>query len=421
MLTKIQNVILCCFLFLSTLCNCKSSSVGFGYSSHNQVNVLEKPLHNGQVIYEINKNEYFDIIQYDVEENSKTPFKWHKVRRSGSNSSGYIHQDQTVSTNKTQIFLPVTKDNYGLVIASKLMLRQYPDAKSSVLEQLNTKSIVNILDEGKSQVFVDGKLSYWLRVKTKNNLIGFVFSPYIVPGVSEEFLLSLSEFESPETGWAYVNKSPKHVYQKVNGKLKSQGNDEIQEGEFYRFKSRFLASNGEIYLRLVKEEAKTPDWYADTEVETIFSYYIPIKYLKSSSRYALLYSSVSNSNAQTKKMIELMDRQNREDFDIDKTQINSFVHAGKRIYVITTEFMNKYDSCIGFFCSSPKWVYVFSEDGELLFHRSSASEEDITFTNSNGKYRITTLEVTPPEGDKPAGIKTYDKFVFDGKTFVFEN
>ncbi|PJZ83648.1 SH3 domain-containing protein [Leptospira harrisiae] len=402
--------------------SCSSFPIGSGYSSRQKTIVYSKPDNKSPIVLELKKESNFDIITYNYLKSNQKGRLWHKIKL--DDKVGYIEEDPGDKSNSpTQLFLTTNEPMYGFVVASSLVLRKQPNTTSAAIEKLATKEIVKIIEEGKNPVTVNGKTGNWAKVKTKNNNIGFVFTPYLMLNKSPDNFVIGEDIETDEKGWAYTTTLPKIIYQKKKGKLHPVENNQIDENVFYLVDSRYITKDGKVYFHIYKQTASQADWYSDIEVENSADCYIPSNQVLVSNRYAPLYSQVKETDKTIRKLIDFLDQQEEFEIDPERSQFNTFNSKKDKFHVIITSIKSKYDECRGCFESEDyNLVYVFQEkDNQFKKVFDAAGNRSASFIESDKKYFITIATSPLPEGDEDPSTTTYTEYKFDGSSFVFES
>ncbi|MBM9498951.1 SH3 domain-containing protein [Leptospira sp. 201903071] len=303
-----------------------------------------------------------------------------------------------------------------------MFLRSEPSVESKPIEKLATKDIVEIIEDSKSSTSVQGKIGFWIRVKTKNQNFGFVFSPYVAIGNSIESLSSLTDIETNEIGWAYVKNKPNFIFSLQNKIFKKKENDQIKKNEFYLVRARYVTKDGKVFFRLLKQEARLEDWYSELEITKIADCYIPAEGVIISNKYASLYSKIREEDGKKIKIFEFLSQEVNDDINPEHTRIETFDWKRKKYSVVITSHKFENDECRG--CFLPELynlVYVLEEKGNsfnIIFN--SGGWRSASFSNYD-RPRITINDSPPPEGDdSPSRIISSD-FEFNGKEFVLKS
>lgn len=401
--------------------SCSSFPIGTGYTSGQKTIVYSMPDNKSPIVLELKRDSNFDIITYNFLKNNQKGKLWHKIKL--NNTVGYIEEDAGENTNfQTQLFLTLNEPVYGFVVASSLVLRKQPNTTSAAIEKLATKEIVEILEEGRNQVTVNGKTGSWAKVKTKNNNIGFVFTPYLMLNKSPDNFVFGEDIETDEKGWAYITTSPNIIYQKKKGKLYSVDNNQVRENEFYLIKSRYITKDGKVFFHIYKQTASQADWYSDIEVEYTTDCYIPASQVIVSNRYSPLYSQIKETDKTKRKLIEFLDQQAKYEFDPEKSYFYTFRSKKDKFHVIITSIKSEYDECRGCFDSEDyNLVYVFQEkDNQFKKVFDKGGNRSASFVEEDKKFFITIATSPLPEGDESPSIIKYSTYKFDGSNFELE-
>ncbi|TGL24279.1 SH3 domain-containing protein [Leptospira yanagawae] len=395
--------------------NCLWKQIGNGYTTKSKIQVYSKPDDTSPILFEIPKNANFLILEKITKKDLKQSNDWWKIKK--DNQVGYL-KDQTRDSNL--IFLNVSNPQFGLVAATSLFLRSEPNVESKAIEKLKTKDIVEILEESHSPISVNGKQGNWMKVKSKSQSIGYVFSPYIVIGDTEEILATLSDFETKESGWVYVKNKPSFVHQLYNKKLIKINNEQVEEDQFYFVKSRYVTKEGKVFFRVLKQKSRQEDWYSEIETTVLTDCYLPAESLVLSNQYASLYAKIRLLEPTEKKIFDFLSKEISYDIDPNQTSIKSFQSKKDRYFIVATTARDENDECIG--CFLPELeniVYVLKEKAntfEIIFYESGSRSAIIDTYGISPKIIIRTSPL--PEGDESPS-KIYSKeYEFKGATFV---
>ncbi|WP_167481390.1 SH3 domain-containing protein [Leptospira kemamanensis] len=413
-LKKIKYIfILILFIFHS---NCLWKQIGNGYTTKAKIPVYGKPDVASQVLFEIPKNSDFLIIEKLSNKETKLTNDWWKIKK--DNRVGYIIDKRDYAN---LIFLPLQKPQFGLVAATSLFLRSEPNVESKAIEKLKTKDIVEILEESPSTISVNGKQGNWMKIKAKSQNIGYVFSPYIVIGDTEEILTTLSDFETKESGWVYVKNKPGYVHQLYNKKLVKINNEQVEEDQFYYVKSRYVTKEGKVFFRVIKQTSKQDDWYSEIETTVLTDCYLPAESVVLSNKFASLYSKIRINDKLENRIFEYLSKDVDYDIDPDITSIETFQWKKNQYYMIATTFKYEEEACIGcFLAESKNIVFVLKEKGnsfETIFQSAGRRSADLEPYANPPRVVINTSPM--PEGDDDPGAIDSDTYELKGDKFVF--
>lgn len=406
------------FLLLLFLINCISTQIGNGYTTKSKILVFSKPDRNSPVAFEIKENSKFLILDKISQKESKHLVDWLKIKNGGL--IGFLEYNKN---NSTLIFLNLEKPKYGLVVATSLFVRSEPTVDSKPMEKLSTKDVVEIIEDSESSISVNGKKGFWIKVKTKSQNVGFVFSPYIMIKDSIESLSSLTDFETNETGWAYIKKRPEFIYSLNNNILKKNKNDQINEDQYYLIKSRFVTKNGKVFFRLLKQEASLEDWYSELAVTKIADCYIPAESIILSNKFASLYvRATQDYDRKKRKIFEFLSQEIDDDINPQYSDIEYFEWKKRKFHVVRATEKYENDECRGCFLPEPyNLVYVLEEKGNLfnLIFKAGGSRS-ASFYQSD-LPTIIINDSPPPEGDDSPSRIISSEFVFNGKEFLLKS
>ncbi|TGL80273.1 SH3 domain-containing protein [Leptospira yasudae] len=401
--------------------DCRSFQ-GSGYTYNANSAVYSKPDTKSKIAFELKGNLKFDILEQVPNQDSSGVSNWYKIKKEGQ--VGYLEEARYKKDSKSKLlFLKLKKPKFGMTIATSLFLRSEPSLSGAILEKLQTKDIVEILEEGTSAVPVNGKSGHWAKVKSKNDKVGFVFTPYLMMGDSSNSFSSVEDSESNETGWAFLKNEPKFIFKKQNGKLQRFSNDQLSANQFYLIQSRYLSKDGKIFFHIVKQSASLADWYADLEVTLSADCYVPAESVQVSTHYASLYARVNEPDRKKIKIFEFLSQEISDDVDPEFTSFDSFTFKKVKYYVMITSNKSDYDECKGCFGAERyNRVFVFEERRggfKLIF--SEAGSRRASFDQYSGRPVITISDSPPVEGDQdPSKITNYS-YGFNGSEFILNS
>lgn len=416
-ITLIKKYPLYLYLFLLLVINCFSIQIGNGYTTKSKVNAYVKPDKNGEKAFEINENSHFLILNKISKKDSKPSYDWIKIKF--NNQVGFIEFNEY---NSALFFLKLDRPKYGLVVATSLFVRSEPNTNSKSMEKLQTKDVVEIVEDSESTTIVNGKKGFWKKVKTKNQNVGFVFSPYIMIQDSIESFASLSEFETKESGWIYIKNKPNFIYFLENNILRKKENDQVTNDEFYVVKSRYLNKEGKVFFRIIKQKARLADWYAELEINTITDCYVPAEIVIISNKYAPLYSQYRDNDKQKTKIFDYLGQEVAEELNPQYTNFETFKWKNNKYIVLLSSSKYETDECIG--CFEPELynrVYVLEEKGNslrLIFRNWGSRSADFTLYD---KPSITIRDSPAPEGDGDPSEIFSSEYEFNGKEFILKS
>ncbi|TGL51164.1 SH3 domain-containing protein [Leptospira meyeri] len=415
-----RNIILSAVVL--ALISCSSFPIGSGYTSKPNTIVYSKPDDKSTIVSELKKDSHFNIITYNYFKSNQKGKLWHKIKQ--ENVVGYIEENVGDNSNSpTQLFLTTNEPIYGFVVASSLVLRSQPNTTSAAIEKLATKEIVSVIEEGKNSVIVNGKTGSWAKVKTKNNNVGFVFTPYLMLSKSPDNFVIGEDIESKEKGWVYTTTFPNTVYIKKHGKLYPVENDQVSENDFYLLDSRYITKDGKVFFHIYKQTGRKADWYSEIEVEYSTDCYISSNHVKVSDRYAVLYSQFKESDKKKRKLIEFLDQQSGEEIDPAKSDFYTFISKKEKYHVIITSTKSEFEDCRDcFYGDDYNLVFVFHEkDNQFKKIFSAGGSRSASFGETNKNFYITIATSPLPEGDEsPSTIKS-SKYKFNGTNFDLES
>lgn len=399
---------------LSFLADCMTTQIGNGYTTRSKIVAFSRPDSKSAIVFEIKENSKFTILDKISSKESKHPADWLKIKN--ENLIGFIEYSKN---NASLIFLNLEKPKYGLVVATSLFLRKEPTVDSKPIEKLSTKAIVEIMEDSESSNSVNGRRGYWVKVKTKSQNVGFVFSPFIMIRDSIESLSSLTDFETNETGWAYVKNSPEFIYLLNHNILKRIKNNQIYENQYYLIQSRFVTKDGKVFFRLLKQEASLEDWYSELKVTKIADCYVPAESIIISNKYAPLYARTQALDRKKIRIYEFLSHEVNDDIDPQYSDIDYFEWNKRKFHVIRATEKYENDECRG--CFQPEafnLVFVLEEKGnsfQLIF--KAGGSRSASFYQFD-RPRIIINDSPPPEGDDSPSKIISSEFVFNGKEFL---
>lgn len=405
-------------IILLSLINCISSHIGNGYSTKSSIPVYTKPDKTSLIKFEVSQKSNFSLLEKIEKKDSKLSKDWWKIKK--DNQIGYLEDN---GDSSYLIFLNLKKPKYGLVIATSLFLRSEPSTESKPIEKLKTKDILEVMEDSNSSIAVNGKIGFWFKVKTKSENIGFVFSPYIMIGDSVEYLSTLIEFETEESGWVYIKNKPNYVFKLQNRNLVKIANEQIEENNFYFVKSRYVTKDGKIFFRVTKQNGRQEDWYSEIEYTILADCYLPAESVFFSNKYASLYSKIKSDDKTEIKLFNFLSKEFNSDLDPEYTTIESFRSKKNKFYMLTTTLKYEDNECIGcFLAESENIVLVLKEIGnsyEIIFHSSGYMHASIYSDYTPPKIII--RDGGYPESDEEGSTIYSYEYEFKNEKFDFTN
>lgn len=404
-----------CFMILMfSMLNCISTQIGNGYSTKSTLSVYTKPDKNSSVKFEITKNTDFSLLERIDKKDSNLSKDWWKIEK--DNLIGFLEDN---SDSSYLIFLRLKKPKYGLVIATSLFLRSEPSTGSKPIEKLQTKDTLEIIEDSKTSISVNGKNGFWIKVKSKNNNVGFVFSPYIIIGDSTENLSLFIDFDTKESGWVYIKNKPNYVYQIQNNILVKIKNEQIDEDNFYLVKSRYLTKDGKVFFHAFKQTGYQDDWYSEIEYTVLADCYIPAENVIISNKYASLYSKIKSEDKTEIKLFEFLSKELNFDIDPKYSRIETFNYKKNKYYMIATSYKYEDDECVGCFIASPENIglvlKVIGNSYEIIFQGSGYKSAELYSSDSPPKIII--CDGGYPEGDEESSNIYFYEYEFKDDQF----
>lgn len=403
-------------IILFSLLNCISSHIGNGYTTKPRIPVYTKPDKTSLIKFEISQKSNFTLLEKIEKKDSKHTKDWWKIKK--DNLTGYLEDN---SDSSYLIFLKLKKPKYGLVIATSLFLRSEPSTESKPIEKLKTKDILEVIEDSNSSIAVNGKNGFWFKVKTKSENIGFIFSPYIMIGDSVEYLSTLIEFETKESGWVYIKNKPNYVFKLQNKNLIKIANEQVEEDNFYLVKSRYVTKDGKIFFRVTKQNGRQEDWYSEIEYSILADCYLPAESVSFSNKYASLYSKIKSHDKTEIKLFDFLSKELNFDFDPQYTTIESFRSKKNKFYMLSTTSKYEDNECIGcFLAESENIALVLKEIGnsyEIIFH--SAGYKHASIYSDYTPPKIIIRDGGYPESDEESSTIYSYEYEFKDEKFVF--
>lgn len=407
---KLFRIFSLCIFLSHSLISCASVPVGFGYVNQKDVQAYSKPSLKSEVLFALDKAKKFELLAYDVpDKDSSLKLLWFKVRQ--NDKVGYISREEESLKKSISNFLPVLRNKYGLVTATQLMLRESPGTNGKVLGKLPTREIIELQEEQTSTVTIDGMTGTWAKVKTKTGQVGFVFTAYVMRDSSPEILAGTKDIDLLQTGWAYVKKDPKRIYQYKGGKLIPS--DEIpsyvSEGSTVYFNRKLITEKGKVYFNLygIDRPYGYSDYHSD-DTEVAYSGYLPAEVIDTYPTFVRLYIS-TYKGSHPKDLLEAVGKSLNDGADLENMEVEEHVFGKKKIFQVKVPWKTNNVNAD----ASDKITILFYKDNAnyVLIHKGTG---DIEFSDLDGD-NISEILATDIEGRSGAVNQTL--YRFNGSSF----
>ncbi len=327
--------------FLLFLYSCASVPIGFGVVLQKDIKVYSKPTLKSEIAFSLDQSYPYDVLAADLpDKDSVSKLLWFKIRQ--KNKVGFISKEEEILKNNVLNFLPVTGDKFGLVTATQLLLRETPSTGGKILGRLATRNIVELIEEHSKKLNIDGMQGTWAKIKTKDGKTGFVFTAYLMRGISPEVLAKTETIELSQTGWALLTKTPSKVFNYTNGKLipNSEVPYEFTKGAELYFTQKLITPQGKVYFYILGE--KRPDYESDEEEQSriVYSGYLPADNLKNYPSYSKLY--FDNSPNSNRALLETIDKAFDGETDLSTVMETEHSFGKKKVYHVEVQSKSRY-------------------------------------------------------------------------------
>ncbi|RHX91724.1 hypothetical protein DLM75_00245 [Leptospira stimsonii] len=327
--------------FLLFLYSCASVPIGFGVVLQKDIKVYSKPTLKSEIAFSLDQSYPYDVLAADLpDKDSVSKLLWFKIRQ--KDKVGFISKEEEILKNNVLNFLPVTGDKFGLVTATQLLLRETPSTGGKILGRLATRNIVELIEEHSKKLNIDGMQGTWAKIKTKDGKTGFVFTAYLMRGISPEVLAKTETIELSQTGWALLTKTPSKVFNYTNGKLipNSEVPYEFTKGAELYFTQKLITPQGKVYFYILGE--KRPDYESDEEEQSriVYSGYLPADNLKNYLSYSKLY--FDNSPNSNRALLETIDKAFDGETDLSTVMETEHSFGKKKVYHVEVQSKSRY-------------------------------------------------------------------------------
>ncbi|AOP32854.1 hypothetical protein A0128_02585 [Leptospira tipperaryensis] len=327
--------------FLLFLYSCASVPIGFGVVLQKDIKVYSKPTLKSEIAFSLDQSSPYDVLAADLpDKDSVSKLLWFKIRQ--KDKVGFISKEEEILKNNVLNFLPVTGDKFGLVTATQLLLRETPSTGGKILGRLATRNIVELIEEHTKKINIDGMQGTWAKIKTKDGKTGFVFTAYLMRGISPEVLAKTDTIELSQTGWALLTKTPSKVFNYTNGKLipNSEVPYEFTKGAELYFTQKLITPQGKVYFYILGE--KRPNYESDEEEQSriVYSGYLPADNLKNYPTYSKLY--FDNSLNSNRALLETIDKAFDGETDLSTVMETEHSFGKKKVYHVEVQSKSRY-------------------------------------------------------------------------------
>lgn len=142
--------------------------------------VYPKPSFSEKVQVTLPINTKVQILQTNIPDPVHLYYKWIRVKL--DDMDGYISEEETYGYRNLSlsIFSPINDSNKYHIRANSLRVREYPNVRAKILTNLKEGEEVTILEKGSLHESFDDQVDSWVKIQTKDGLIGFSFGGYLV-------------------------------------------------------------------------------------------------------------------------------------------------------------------------------------------------------------------------------------------------
>jgi hypothetical protein len=183
---KSFNLVFSLFLLFSWSCKSKINSnpiVGYVIKSTG-IPVYSDYSFASNLSFTIPVNSKLKILSQSIADKARKNFTWIQVDYEGQ--KGYVSQSELDrwADPGISIFTILTYPETMLVRATSLRLRKTPSLTGEILTQLKNGEEVSVLESGSAYQIIDDINDIWVKVKTKDNQIGYCFQGFLISPVS---------------------------------------------------------------------------------------------------------------------------------------------------------------------------------------------------------------------------------------------
>ncbi|PJZ66901.1 hypothetical protein CH371_02045 [Leptospira wolffii] len=321
---------------------CASTPIGFGYVSQKDVKVYAKPSLKSEVLFSLDRSKKYEILTVDVpDKDSALKLLWLKIRQ--DEKTGYVSREEESIKNTLSTFFPVLTNKFGLVTATQLMLRETPGVNGKVLGKLQTREIVELQEEQSKSVSIDGMTGTWAKVKTKNGQTGFVFTAYVMRDASPEALAKTKDLNLPQTGWAYLRKEPKKIYNYTNGKLipSDDVSYHLTEGSSAFFNQKLITEQGKVYFHVYGADGSSEYDSYESSNSVAYSGFLPADILDTYPSIVRLQLSRYKGD-KSKELLEAIGAALNGEADLDNVIVTDYNFGKKKLFEVETKIKTYY-------------------------------------------------------------------------------
>ncbi|MBM9578250.1 SH3 domain-containing protein [Leptospira sp. 201903070] len=333
------SINLALLLFLHS---CASVPIGFGIVLQKDIKVYAKPTLKSEIAFSLDQSSPYDVLAADLpDKDSASKLLWFKIRQ--KDEEGFISKEEEILKNNVLNFLPVIGDKFGLVTATQLLLRETPGTRGKILGRLATRNIVELVEEHSKKINIDGMQGTWAKIKTKDGKIGFVFTAYLMRGISPEVLSKTDTIELRQTGWALLTKNPTKVFKYTNGKLISNSDlpYEFTKGAELYFTQKLITPQGKVYFYISGEKRPNYDSDEPEQDRVVYSGYLPAENLKNYPTHSKLYLD-NNTLSSDRALLEEIDKALSGDADLSTVTESEHSFGRKKVYHVEVQAKSTY-------------------------------------------------------------------------------
>ncbi len=379
------------FVLISFLFSCASAGVkGFGFVTGNTVSLYEKPTAKSKKVGQINSSANYEVIESEIPDKEVgSRLLWYKI--SSPKGSGYLSYDEEIVKSNISTFLPPANGRFALVTANPLQVREQPSLKAKVIGKLTAKTLVEIQNESKQEVKIEGKSGSWLQIKSPDGKSGYAYSAFLMRGATAEELKAIENLVISDAGWAELTGTPNVVYRFEAGKFNfSKKPSSLPSlGGSFQFENKVITPKGKVFYSFGKTNI-----------------YVGSEFLKTYPDYATL-SLRHLPSTFDKKLAEAIIKNISKETDFENTSYEETVFGKRALYLVSHSDVNKSEY------STYSTKYFFLKDGTNY----TLLEGDFTNVETTDIDEDGIPELVSSYSEGRSGYSYTKIYRFNGSTF----
>ncbi len=341
-------------LLLFVFVDCKKKApegLFYGFViSPNGVTLWKAPGDFKNKVTVIKEDESFSVLKEKIADPKLGDKKfWYEIATK-SGETGFISYDEALLNKTVSIFFkPEEREDFGVVTATNLNVRERPDLASKSLTLIPQFTLVRILSKGSLEEKVKGNRGNWLEVEYQDGKNGFAFSSFINLYSEAEAKQAVARREISLSGYFLVQRNPVFTTTPNGTKVQTQGSSENDCGyldvKYFPSKDEFgvvtskAEVNGKSYYLIEMYEYRSYECsnYATGWIEASQGKFL------TAAEFSEHTLKTANTSLEPKDIAALRSLENANGINFETTTLSPLTQGGesKNLHLLEVAFGSK--------------------------------------------------------------------------------